>query len=148
MVRSQLPGLDEVSRSKPCRGKKPCHLCKNMKETCIFKSGHVDEIHKVNKKYNFNLKVVAVYLIECKVCGEQYTGSTKTKFRSRAINCKCTQRRFMNKEAVHKRFNGIEEWVITLIDSEDTFKKLMRKELYWMYRLKTDAPYSLNERCL
>ena len=67
-----------------------------MKETRIFKSEHVDETHKLNKKYNFNLKVVAVYLIECKVCGEQCTGSTKTKFRSGAINCKCTQRKFMN----------------------------------------------------
>ena len=29
---------------------------------------------------------MAAYLIECEICGEQYTGSTKTKFRSRANN--------------------------------------------------------------
>ena len=28
----------------------------------------------------------------------------------------------------------------------DTLKELRRKELYWMYRLKTYAPYGLNER--
>ena len=104
---------------------------------------------------------MAVYLVECNICCEQYTGSTKTKFRSRANNYKSTQRKFMNKEAVPKqalkqkrfhehycsdRHNGIEDWVITLIDSADTLKELKRKEFYWMYRLKTYAPYGLNER--
>ena len=97
---------------------------------------------------------MAVYLIECKICGEQYTGSTKTKFRYRANNYKRTQRKFMNKEAVPKQalkqkvFMNItvqidiikEDWVITLTDSADTLRKLRSKELYWMYRLKTYAP--------
>ena len=67
----------------------------------------------------------------------------------------------MNKEAVPKqalkqkrfhehycsdRHNGIEDWVITLIDSADTLKELRRKELYWMHKLKTYATYGLNER--
>ena len=46
---------------------------------------------------------MAVYLIEFKICGEQYTGSAKTKFRSRANNYKSMQRKFMNKEAVPKQ---------------------------------------------
>ena len=104
---------------------------------------------------------MTVYLIEYKICGEQYTGSTKTKFRSTVNNYKSTQRKFMNKEAVPKqalkqkrfhehycsdRHNSIEDWVITLTDSADTFKELRRKELHWMCRLKTYAPYGLNER--
>ena len=116
-------------------------------------------MHKTNKKYNCNSKMAA-YLIECEICGEQYTGSTKTKFRSRANNYKSTQRKFVKKEAVPKqalkqkrfhehycsdRHNGIEDWVITLIDSADTLKELRRKELYWMYKLKTYAPYGLND---
>ena len=137
LVRSPLPDLDEVDRSKLCEGKRPpCHLCENIKDTCTFKSKHLDEIHKINKNYKFNSKMV-VYLIECKICGEQYTGSTKTKFRYRANNYERTQRKFMNKEAVPKqalkqkrfhehycsdRHNGIEDWVITLIDSADTLK--------------------------
>ena len=103
LVRSPLPDLDEVDRSKLCEGKRPpCHLCENIKDTCTFKSKHLDEIHKINKNYKFNSKMV-VYLIECKICGEQYTGSTKTKFRSRANNYKSTQRKFMNKEAVQSK---------------------------------------------
>ena len=104
---------------------------------------------------------MVVYLIECKICGEQYAGSTKARFRSRANNYKSTQRKFVNKEEVPKqalkqkrfhehycsdRHNEIEDCVITLIDSADTLKDLSRKELYWMYRLKTYAPYGLNER--
>ena len=104
---------------------------------------------------------MAVYLIECKIWGEQYTGSTKTKFRSRANKYKSTQRKFMNKEVVPKqapkqkrfhehycsdRHNGIEGWVINLIDTAETLKELRRKELYWMYRLKPYVPYGLNER--
>ena len=120
-----------------------------MKDTCTFKSKHLNEVHKINKEYNCNSKM-AVYLIECEICGEQYTGSTKTKFRSRANNYKSIQRKFVNKETVPKqalkqgfrkhycsdRHNGTEDWVITLIDSVDTLKELRRKELYWIYKPK------------
>ena len=77
LVRSQLPDLDEVGRSKPCGGKRrPCDLCENLKGKCTFKSKHLIKIHKINKKYICNSKM-AVYLIQCQICGEQYTGSAK-----------------------------------------------------------------------
>ena len=112
-----------------------------MKDTCTFKSKHLNEVHKINKKYNCNSKM-AVYLIECEICGEQYTSSTKTKFRSTANNYKSTQRKFVNKEAIPKqalkqkrfrehyssdRHNDMEDWVITLIDSANTIKELKKK---------------------
>ena len=153
LVRSQLPDIEETGKSEP-RGRKrpPCR-----KNTCTFKSKYFNEVYKINNDYNCNSKM-AVYLIECRVCGEQYTGSTKTKFRSRANNYKSTHRKFIIKKEVpkqalkQKRFHyhycteshtGIEDWVITLIDRADAFRK---KELYWMYKLKTYAPYGLNER--
>ena len=161
LLRSQIPNRDEVGRSNPCGGKRPLwDLCENMKDKCTFKSKHLSGINKINNKYNCNSKM-AVYLIECELCGEQYTGSTKTKFRSRENNYKSTQRKFVNKEAVPKqaliqkrfqehycsdRHNSIEDWVVTLIDSADTLKTLKRKELYWMYKLKTYSGYGLNER--
>ena len=93
--------------------------------------------------------------------GDQYTGCTKTKFRSRANNYKSAHRDFISKKEVPKHalkqkrlhdhdcmesHTGIEDWVITLIDSTDTLKELRKKELYLMYKLKTYAPYGLNER--
>ena len=153
--------MNEVGLSKACGGKRPPrHLCENIKDTCTFKNKHLDKVHKINKNYNYNSKM-AVYLIECKVCGEQYTGSAKTKFRSRANNYKSTQQKFVSKEVALKqtlkqkrfyehycsdRHSGIEDWIITLIDSADTLKDLRKKELHWMYRLKTYAPCGLNER--
>ena len=72
LIRSQLPDLDEVGRSKPCGGKRPpCHLCENMKDKCTFKSKHLNVVHKINKKCNCNSKMT-VHLIECQMCGEQY----------------------------------------------------------------------------
>ena len=109
------------------------------------KSKHLDEIHKIDKKYSCNSKT-AVYLIERQVRGEQYSRSTKTKFRSMVNNYESTQRKFINKEAVPKqalmlkrfhehyysyyidRHNGIEDWVITLIDRADTLTQLRRNE--------------------
>ena len=71
-----------------------------MKDTCTFKSKHLDEIHKIKKKYKCNSKM-AVHLIECQICGEKYTWSTK--FRSRANKYKSTQQKFMDKETVSKQ---------------------------------------------
>ena len=74
-------------------------------------------------------------MIEFKICGEQYTRSTKTKCRSKANNYKSMEQKLMNKEEVPKqalkqkhfhkhyysnRHNGIGNWVITLIDSVNT----------------------------
>ena len=70
LVRSQLPDLAEVGRFKPCGEKRPpCHLCENIKDTCTFKSKHLNEVHKINKEYNCNSKM-AVCLIECEICVE------------------------------------------------------------------------------
>ena len=83
---------------------------------------------------------MAVYLIEYEICGEQYTVSTNTKLKSRANNYKS---KFVNKEAVPKqalqqklfhknycsdRHNGIEDRVITLIDSANTPKRVKKKK--------------------
>ena len=122
----------------------PCHLSENMKDTGTFKSKHLHEVHKINKKYNCNSKM-EVYLIECQIYGEQYNGSTKRKFRSRANNCKSMQRKFVNTKAVPKRalkpkrfhvncdsdrHNDIEDLFFTLIDNKGS---LTINVLYFLY---------------
>ena len=159
-VRSQLLYVKEKDRSKPCEGKRPYHLCKSMKETWILQSKHFDEVYQINNYYNCISKMT-VYWIECRVCGVQYTGGTKAKFRSRAINYKSIHRAFMRKKEVLKQVlkqksfhehycteshTGIEGWVIILIGKADTIKEFRKKELDWMYKLKTYAPCGINER--
>ena len=57
LARSQLQDLDEVGRSKLCGGKiPPCRLYENMKDTCTFKSKQLNEVRKINKKYNLTRK--------------------------------------------------------------------------------------------
>ena len=53
-----------------------------MEDRCIFKSKQFDVVYKINNDHNCNLKV-SVYLMECRVCSELCTGSTKTNFQAR-----------------------------------------------------------------
>ena len=45
-----------------------------------LKSKHSNKIYQIKKNFNCNSKMV-VYLIERRVCGKKYNGSTVTKFR-------------------------------------------------------------------
>ena len=81
----------------------------------------------------------------------------KQKFRSRANNNKSLKDKVCEERCTSKASlkqktnitvqidNATEDWSITK-DSPDTLKELRRKELYWMYKLKTYAQYHLNER--
>ena len=104
---------------------------------------------------------MVVYLIECRVCGKQYNGSTVIKFCARANNYKSTHRNFRkeqilfdqarNQKCFHEHYlqndhNGICDWEITIIDHAEMVKSLWRKELCWYHKLKTYAPFGLNKR--
>ena len=84
LMRAALPDINEVDRCEPCGGKRsPCQLCSNIKNTRTFKSKHSNEVYQIKKNFNCNSKMI-VYLIECRVCGKQYNGSTVIKFCARA----------------------------------------------------------------
>ena len=74
---------------------------------------------------------MAVYLIECRICGEQYTYSTKTKFRSLTNIYKSTHQKFISKKEVpnqtlkQKRFH--EHYFTESHTSIDTLKELKPK---------------------
>ena len=104
---------------------------------------------------------MVVHLIECRVCGKQCNGNTVTKFRARANNYKITHCNFRkelklsnqarNQKRFHKYYcqndhNGIFDWHIRIIDHAEMEKTLRQKELYWYYKLKTYAPFGLNDR--
>ena len=63
-----------------------------------------------------------------------------------AVPEQALKKNFFHQHYCSDRLNGIEGWVTTLIKTAETLKKLRRKELYRMYKLKTNAPYGLTER--
>ena len=91
----------------------------------------------------------------------QYNGSAVTKFRARAKNYISTHHNFLKEQILsnqarnqkhfhehylHNDLSGICDWEITIIDRAETVKSLRQKELYWYHKLKTYAPFDLNER--
>ena len=102
-MRAALLDINEVGRWEPYGKKKkpPCLLCDN---TLTFNSKHLDEVYQIKKKFNCNSKMV-VYLIDGRVCGKQYNGSTVTKFRAKANNYKSTHSNFWKEQKISNQTN-------------------------------------------
>ena len=106
LVTAALPDINEVGRCEPSGGKRPpCQLCSNMKNTITFKSKHSSKVYQIKKNFNCNSRMV-VYLIQCRVCGKQYNGSTVTKFRTRANNYKSTHRDFRKEQILSNQVHN------------------------------------------
>ena len=95
-----------------------------MKNTSTFKSKHLNKAYQIKKNFNCTSKMV-VCLIECRVWGKQYNGSTVTKFRVELTTIKA---RFV----IFQKNKYCQTKPVT--------------ELYWYHKLKTCTPYGLNER--
>ena len=76
-----------------------------------------------------------VYLISCKTCRKQYTGSSE-EFRARFNN----YRNFA--DSVH---SGKGDWEVRLIDQSHTTEDLRKKESFWQLELDNFQPNGLNE---
>ena len=70
------PGRDNF----PC-ARSDCKICNILKPGKEFKSTVTGKIYKINFHFDCN-NLCAVYLITCKVCKNQYTGSTVKRFRA------------------------------------------------------------------
>ena len=58
------------------------------------------------------------------------------------MNKEAVQKQTLNQKCFHEHYcsdghNGIEDWVITFVDSVGTLKELRRKEPCWMYKLRS-----------
>ena len=81
----------------------------------------------------------------------------------RANNYKSTHHKFKNKKQVPKEalkqkvfrkhfcsdgHNGIQDWIITLIEQVDDKKFHRQRELFWAHKLDTFYPYDLHQRAI
>ena len=53
---------------------------------------------------------------------------------------------YLHEHYLQNNHNEICDWEITIIDHVEMVKALRQKELYWYHKLKTYAPFGLNER--
>ena len=67
-----------------------------------YKQTFKQSLSSKKKNFNCNSKVV-VYFIKCRVCGNQYNGSTVTKFRARVNNYKSAHRNFWKEQKLSKQ---------------------------------------------
>ena len=86
-------GVSHNNGCTPC-GKSRYQVCNVMFDSDTFTSHVTDMEYKIDFKLNCDSSNV-VYLIECKVCGAQYLGSTCTPFRLRFNNYKACNRKFI-----------------------------------------------------
>ena len=113
-----------------------------------------------NLNCNSNL---VVYKLDCKTCGKQYIGSTKTQFRLRFNNYKSQFRSFIKQKEtgmagynipqaglfqhfLEPNHHGMNDWCFQLIDKCDNELKVRERESFWQFKLNTFLPLGLNER--
>ena len=83
-----------------------------------------------------------MYLISCKACSQQYTGSTEN-FRSRFNNYKSAHRNYIKGNTVKQA-----SFHVHFEDDKHNGKSvgnLRRREYFWQYEFDTFQPNGLNE---
>ena len=100
----------------------------------------------MNFHFDCNSQCV-VYLIKCKVCKKQYTGSTVTKFRARFNQYGEGRRGFFQEKLIEHFFNhhhnGLyKDMMVQIIDFCDPNDQEKRED-FWMHKL-TLHPEGLN----
>ena len=163
LVRSKICNKPSISGfCKPC-GKCNCQICHFLKESNSFSNmdGSRTFYLRVNN-LNCNSNLV-VYKLDCKTCGKQYIGSTKTQFRLRFNNYKSQFRSFIKQKEtgmagynipqaglfqhfLEPNHHGMNDWCFQLIDKCDNEHKVRERESFWQFKLNTFLPLGLNER--
>ena len=80
LVRCKIRENDEGEKGNfPC-GHSNCEICKILEPGKEFKSTVTGEVFKMNFHFDCN-SVCVVYLLTCRICKKEYTGSAITRFR-------------------------------------------------------------------
>ena len=121
-----------------------------------FKSTVMGEVFKMNFHFDCN-SICLVYLLTCRICEKQYTGSTITKFRERFNQYKSSlklyskgRRDFKQKKLLQHFYsrnhqgthNDMISQIIDFCDPNDQEKQ----ENFWMHKLRTLYPNGLNHK--
>ena len=137
LVRARVPQIKNKGWCRPCKGPRS-EICKHIVPTRNFTSSttkRTSEIRPENLKIRKSKNVV--YLISCKSCHKQCTGSSK-EFRVRSNNYRCAHRNYRKnrkgkQEPFHAHFvddvhSGEGGWEVRLIDQSNSIEDLRKRE--------------------
>ena len=125
----------------PCKGPR-CEICKHTVPTRNLTSSTTKRTYKIRPE-NLNCRSKnVVYLIPCKTCHKQYTGSSE-EFRARINNYRSAHRNYhknrkVKQESFHAHFaddfhSGKGDWEVRLIDQSDSTENLRKRESFWTW---------------
>ena len=145
-MRAKIPQIKSKGWCGPCK-KLRCETCKHIVPTRNFTSSTSKRTYLIRPE-NLNCRSKnVVYLIFCKTCHKQYTGSSEG-LRARFNNYRCAHRNYcknmtVKQESFHAHFadgvhSGEGNWEVRLIDQSDSTEDLRKGESF--------QPSGLNER--
>ena len=138
LARAKVPQIKNKGWCGPCKGPR-CEICKHIAPTRNFTSSTTKHTYKIRpENQNFRSENV-VYLISCKTCHKQFTGSLQ-EFRARFHNYRCKhcnycKNRKVKQESFHTHFadgphSSEGDWEVRLIDQSDSTKDLRKRESF------------------
>ena len=154
LVHSKLKLTDDAERGNFPRRRANCESCNILKLGKKFKNTVTGEIYKMIFHFDCN-SLCVVYLITCKGCKKQYTGSTVTKFSARFNQYKSNLklygqgRRGFFQEMLTEHFfnhghNGSYKKIMVQIRDFCDPNDQEKREEFWMDKLGTFYPEGLN----
>ena len=154
LIRSRLDPLKPKVTHNPKAHCKffNCSVCVNLRKMKLFMSEETKKSYKAPDAQCFTSNVI--YLLTCNICRKQYVGETKRPFVVRLKEHLADIRLKRDKPvAIHVNSHiaskkTIIPQIIEIIkrDTDDPETTALRKkrEIHWIYRLKTLLPHGLN----
>lgn len=167
LVRAKLCPIEvEPNMCQGCGGRSDCEVCAILKKGSTFTNKDGSKTYDIRKGTLHCNSPLCVYLMTCNICSKQYTGKSEPIFRKRYNNYKTKFRKYFKAvkdgtldqlhppiaqahlyehflEHVGDNFidkNGKEDWSFwsfQIIDKSPNKAKLLERENFWIYKLKT-----------
>ena len=150
------PKKQKIGRRSPCSPNLAFKCCKQMRSTSTFRNRQTGKVYQIFHQVNCRDKCV-IYLLECIKCDEKaYVGKSEPPANIR-MNGHRSDAKKTNKLAVDThflqpdhnfdrdaKFTIIEKITKTNIGKEEMTNLLLRREDFWITRLRTLQPQGFN----
>ena len=158
----QSPNLKQVlcrarlqCTTRPQRQKIGMLKCTKSCNVCCYLNKTKEIVSKTNEKFQmvgqFGCHTTGIiYLVTCSNCRKQYVGQTGRKFYDRVMEHLRYIKNGTKTLGLHFKENTCEskDMLVQVIEKvmPDTESLRLQRELYWIQKLDTMAPYGLNKR--